>query len=56
MEENCHLTKSGKVMRYSFDGPALRKWIAKPYKRRAIPCGVCGARERETKETGCGYL
>lgn len=56
MEENCHTTKSGKVMKYSFDGPHLREWIKKPYKKRVIPCKVCGASERETKETGCGWL
>jgi len=56
MEENCHTTKSGKVMKYSFDGPHLRDWIKKPYKKRIIPCGICGAPERETKETGCGWL
>lgn len=54
MEENCKTTRSGKVMRYSFDGPALREWVSRTYKPRPKPCPVCGAEVREPKRVGCG--
>ena len=61
MEEDCRLTKKGKVMRYGYekgDGtdPRLRLWIEPPYKPMVIPCDVCGAPQRATKAVGCGYL
>lgn len=46
--------EAGNFVRYV--APALPVYIAKPYKPKAKPCGVCGAAERATKATGCDYL
>ena len=61
MEDDCRLTRAGKVMRYGYsrgDGsdPRVRLWIAKPYRPALIPCSVCGRPVRASKATGCGYL
>ena len=37
-------------------GTPLLKFVAKPYKAKVIPCPVCGAAQRATKASGCGYL
>lgn len=37
-------------------GTMLPVFVAKPYKAKVVPCAVCGAAQRATKATGCGYL
>jgi hypothetical protein len=37
-------------------GTPLPKFVAKPYKPKIVPCTVCGAAQRATKASGCGYL
>lgn len=37
-------------------GPSLPLFVAQPYRRREIPCAVCGAAVRATKATGCDYV
>jgi hypothetical protein len=37
-------------------GTPLPAFVARPYTRQSKPCGVCGARARATKATGCDYL
>jgi hypothetical protein len=37
-------------------GTMLPKFVAKPYKAKVVPCRVCGAPQRATKASGCGYL
>lgn len=44
---------SGKVLRYR--APKLPDFIAKPYKARLAPCGVCGAAVKVRKGVGCGF-
>jgi hypothetical protein len=36
--------------------PTLDEWTMTSYRRTKEPCAVCGAAERATKATGCGYL
>ncbi len=37
-------------------GTPLRVFASRPYKAKIIPCTVCGAAQRATKASGCGYL
>jgi hypothetical protein len=37
-------------------GTPLPVFVEKPYKPKAHPCKICGAPNRATKATGCGYL
>jgi hypothetical protein len=37
-------------------GTPLPLFVAKPYRATVVPCKVCGARQRATKASGCGYL
>ena len=37
-------------------GTPLPKFVSKPYKAKVVPCTVCGATQRATKASGCGYL
>ena len=36
--------------------PPLPEFIKGTYKRRVVPCAVCGAAVKATKAMGCGYL
>ena len=52
------------IMNYRSGGPGVGKgkptmlpdFIAGSYTRNVEPCAVCGAPDRATKATGCGYL
>lgn len=37
-------------------GTPLRVYVQRPYRRKVVPCTVCGAEQRATKATGCDYL
>lgn len=37
-------------------GTPLPIFVEKSYKPKVHPCGICGAANRATKATGCGYL
>lgn len=37
-------------------GTPLPRFVAKPYTAKIMPCTVCGAAQRATKATACGYL
>lgn len=37
-------------------GTPMRAFAAKPYRAKIVPCKVCGAAQRATKSTQCGYL
>lgn len=37
-------------------GTPLAVYVSRPYRAKVIPCTVCGAAQRATKATGCGYL
>ena len=37
-------------------GKPLPVFVSRPYKAKVIPCAVCGAAQRATKASGCGYL
>jgi len=37
-------------------GTPLPVFVEKTYKPKAHPCGICGAANRATKATACGYL
>jgi len=39
-----------------YRAPPLPQFIEGTYRPRPNPCGVCGARQRATKATGCSYL
>jgi hypothetical protein len=62
LERNRPLTKKGKKLSImGFDsrkgsGPTLPEFVARPYTATIRPCAVCGAANRATKATGCGYL
>jgi len=58
LEANCKLSKSGQRIRFAGSGevPELRAWAMKPYQRKLMACGVCGASVRATKAVACGYL
>lgn len=40
----------------SYRAPPLPVFVAQPYRPRRTPCLVCGAAERASKATACGYL
>jgi hypothetical protein len=47
------------IMAYDSDtqtGTPLPVFVSRPYKAKVIPCPVCGAAQRATKASGCGYL
>ena len=47
------------IMAYDSDtqtGTPLPVFVSRPYKAKIIPCTVCGAAQRATKASGCGYL
>ena len=59
LEDNCRVTKAGKIMRFGYakgDGtdPRLADWVEKPYTPKSKPCSVCGAAVKEPKAAGCG--
>jgi hypothetical protein len=70
LETNKPLTKKGKklsIMGYrtlkdkdgnetGYKAPPLAEFIKGTYKAQPKPCAVCGASQRATKATGCGYL
>lgn len=62
LEARKPLTKNGlKLSIMGYDsrkkrGTPLPVYVARPYKRRPMPCKVCGAAERATKAAGCDYL
>ena len=62
LEDKKPLTSKGKKLTIGeYDsktqtGTPLRAFIAKSYTPKVIPCPVCGAAQRATKATGCGYL
>jgi hypothetical protein len=39
-----------------YKAPPLPTFIQGAYRPKVIPCGVCGATQRATKATGCGFL
>lgn len=55
-------TKNGRklsIMEYDSKkqtGTPLPRFVAKPYTPKDMPCSVCGAAQRATKATACGYL
>lgn len=47
------------IMAYSSKtqtGTPLPVFVSRPYTAKIVPCGVCGAKQRATKATACGYL
>jgi hypothetical protein len=60
LEANVRVTEAGyklTIMEWrNGRGTALRDFVAKPYKARKIPCSLCGAEQRATKATACGWL
>lgn len=63
MEARKPLTvKNGRklsIMAYSSKkqvGTPLPDFVRRPYTAKVVPCKVCGARQRATKATACGYL
>lgn len=62
MEAARPLTKKGKKLSImGFDsrrgtGPTLPQFIARQYTAKVTPCAVCGATDRASKATACGYL
>ena len=47
------------IMAYDSDtqtGTPLPVFVSRPYKAKVVPCKVCGAEQRATKASGCGYL
>lgn len=67
-ERNAKLTKAGKLLKIAGTGDDaawLGDWARgrradgspmRPFRYQAKPCLVCGAEQRATKATGCGYL
>ena len=44
------------VLGDDYVAPSLDVWVARPDHSRPRPCSVCGASQRASKATGCGYL
>jgi hypothetical protein len=50
-------TATNPVLGVDYKAPPIRQWVkGKGAPVRAKPCSVCGAADRATKNTGCGYL
>ncbi len=39
-----------------YKAPPLPQYIKTKYRPKKMPCGVCGAAQRASKEAGCDYL